>query len=212
MSELGPHTRALLDRAREGMTPDAAALARVRAKVGTSVAAGMPIALKLVLALVAAGIAGGAIAVRASTSAPASEPAPPFAVSIAPEETAPLEVAQAAPEGSPPPPIARAPIAPTPVAPVIEAPPVRATLAREVELVDAAMADMRRGAYALALSTLATYADETGGRGQLSEDAAAIEVEARCRSGSPVAAAHLDAFDRAWPMSAQRAHLAEACR
>jgi len=74
------------------------------------------------------------------------------------------------------------------------------------------MLELRRGHYAAALATLDTYTTETAGRGQLAEDASAIEIEALCRSHSSTAAARLDAFDRRWPTSAQRTRLTEACK
>jgi len=74
------------------------------------------------------------------------------------------------------------------------------------------MGQLRHGDYTTALATIHTYDTETAGRGQLAEDAAAIEVEAECRSKSSTAAARFDAFDRAWPLSAQRARLVEACK
>jgi len=40
MHELGPESRALLDAAREGLGPDAAAIQRMRAKIGAAIAAG----------------------------------------------------------------------------------------------------------------------------------------------------------------------------
>ncbi len=85
------------------------------------------------------------------------------------------------------------------------------TLAREVELVDAAVAAVRRGEHASALSTLRRYAAETRGAGQLAEDAAVIEIEALCRLGDPRANARLTAFDARFPSSAQRARLAQVC-
>jgi hypothetical protein len=94
----------------------------------------------------------------------------------------------------------------TPVGPVG---PVE--LAREVELLDDAMAALRADRPARALSAILSFERETLGRGQLAEDAAAIELEARCRLGEDVAA-RLDAFDRRWPESAQRARITSACR
>ena len=226
MSELSPLTRALLDRARDGMSPDAAALARVRTKVGASVAgAGAGVAAKLIAVLVAASAVGGGAAAVIATHSPRETATAPSITLAAPApayELAPLSTAEVAPEAAPPapppPPPLAAPKPPTVAVaahtPAPDAPLVlpRATLAREVELVDTAMAQLHRGSFALALATLATYDDETAGRGQLAEDAAALDIEARCRSHADDAAARLAAFDRSWPMSAQRPRLTEACK
>ncbi|HET9622811.1 MAG TPA: hypothetical protein VFP84_15665, partial [Kofleriaceae bacterium] len=96
--------------------------------------------------------------------------------------------------------------------PAISPAPASATLAREVELVDLAMAALHHGDPRAALRTVATHGAETAGRGQLAEDAAAIEVEALCQLREPAAAGKLDAFDRRFPHSAQRARLTAACR
>ena len=85
-----------------------------------------------------------------------------------------------------------------------------ASLAREVELIDRAMASLKLGHPSDALVTIKTFVAETAGSGQLAEDAAAIEIEARCQLHQPVAA-ELDTFDRRWPSSAQRARLTAAC-
>jgi hypothetical protein len=87
----------------------------------------------------------------------------------------------------------------------------RSDLSREVELVDQAMAGLRRGDTAAALDAIRHYDIETAGRGQLAEDAAAITVEALCQRGDPASGAMLEAFDRRWPHSAQRARLLGAC-
>jgi hypothetical protein len=84
-------------------------------------------------------------------------------------------------------------------------------LSREVELLDQAMAGLRRGDTAAALDAIRHYDIETAGRGQLAEDAAAITVEALCQRGDPASGAMLEAFDRRWPHSAQRARLLGAC-
>jgi hypothetical protein len=62
-----------------------------------------------------------------------------------------------------------------------------------------------------ALRSLATFERETLGHAQLAEDAAAIELEARCALREDVTA-KLAAFDRKWPSSAQRARVRAACR
>jgi len=62
-----------------------------------------------------------------------------------------------------------------------------------------------------ALRSLATFERETLGHAQLAEDAAAIELEARCALREDVTA-KLAAFDTSWPSSAQRARIRAACR
>ena len=85
------------------------------------------------------------------------------------------------------------------------------SLGREVELIDRAMAALRRGDPGAALRGMQDYAREAGGGGQLAEDAAAIEVEALCKLGDPAAADRRARFDTRFPRSAQRARLAAAC-
>lgn len=87
----------------------------------------------------------------------------------------------------------------------------RADLTREVELIDTAMAALRRGDAKAALVAVRTHALETNGSGQLAEDAAAIAIEAHCQGGTGDRDALLTAFDRKWPRSSQRARIAAAC-
>ena len=84
-------------------------------------------------------------------------------------------------------------------------------LAREVELVDDAMAALRANQLTEALAAVAMFHRETGDRGQLVEDATAIEIEASCKLHIDVRA-KLAAFDETWPTSAQRARLTAACQ
>ncbi|HWU87301.1 MAG TPA: hypothetical protein VN253_08500, partial [Kofleriaceae bacterium] len=86
-----------------------------------------------------------------------------------------------------------------------------ADLAREVELVDRAMAALHRGDPSGALAAVHAHGVETAGAGQLAEDAAAIEIEALCRLHDPSVGAKLAAFDARWPESAQRARLPTRC-
>jgi hypothetical protein len=119
-----------------------------------------------------------------------------------------------APPAATPSPSARVRIAappPAATAPEIKMPAEPPTLAREVELVDTAMASLRADDPANALATLVVYERETAGHGQLAEDAAALEIEARCRSGHAPFADQLKAFDERWPRSVQRARLVTAC-
>jgi len=80
-----------------------------------------------------------------------------------------------------------------------------------VELVDLAMAALRRGDTTAALAAIRKHRSETLGAGQLAEDAAAIEIEALCRRHDPSVVAKLDAFDARFPRSAQRSRLSTTC-
>jgi hypothetical protein len=237
---LGPEARALLDRAREGMTPDAAAVRRVRGKIGASAAGagGLGLAVKLGMLLVGAVfVAGVGFSMRSSREAAVAP-----RVELADREARPATVAretEVAREAEPPAQPAAAalvdPATPTAAhraratdadshataargtddaaASATRAPAVAptATLAREVELIDLAMASLRRGDAKIALAAVQRHATETGGRGQLAEDAAAIEIEALCKLHDPSTAAKLDAFDARWPDSAQRSRLKSTC-
>ncbi|MCW5807437.1 MAG: hypothetical protein KIT31_34085 [Deltaproteobacteria bacterium] len=117
---------------------------------------------------------------------------------------------------TPAPVVRRAPVAepaPATVAPVTPARSLEPTagLAREVELIDSAMSALRKKDYAAALAAARLHAAETRGRGQLAEDAAAIEIEALCRQHVSVFD-KLEAFDARWPASAQRSRLTSTCR
>src|SRR5205085_10573715 len=94
--------------------------------------------------------------------------------------------------------------APPPTPPAI-------TLAREVELVDAAMDALKRGDATSALMSVRQHREETHNRGQLAEDADALEIEALCRLHDHRVAAKLEAFDARWPESAQRSRLTTPC-
>jgi hypothetical protein len=85
------------------------------------------------------------------------------------------------------------------------------SLARETELVDAAFSALSHGRTADALVAIRHYADATHGRGQLAEDASAIEVEALCRLGDLHAARALAVFEARWPQAAERAKLVATC-
>jgi hypothetical protein len=75
----------------------------------------------------------------------------------------------------------------------------------------AADAELRAGHADAALTNLATYDREVGDRGQLAEEAAATEVEARCALHDVDAREHWTHFIAAWPSSPERARLARAC-
>lgn len=228
MTELGPAARALLDAARGGLGPDAAALARVRAKVDASIATGAAgagvgaaVVAKLSLVAIVAALATGAIVHQArdpiattpqlALAVSTAEPAMATPIAIRVHEPAPAEVRA-------PPAVRAAIVAPVrrpdpQPAPRAVAPPAvaRIDLAREVELVDDAMAALRRNYLAVALAAVRTHRIETAGRGQLAEDAAAIEIEALCRLHDPDVVSKLEAFDARWPDSAQRSRLSTKC-
>jgi hypothetical protein len=113
----------------------------------------------------------------------------------------------AAPHEASPPPREHASAVVTP-----PAAPKRASLARETELVDLATQAMRANDLSTLRTTIAVYATETGGAGQLAEDIDAIEVEALCRANDPTAPQRLDAFDARWPRAGQRHRLTDACK
>lgn len=279
IDELGAEARALLAAARDGMSPDAAAVRRVRAGVSAATgaaAAGTAIGVKLGVVAIVAAIAGGvglyamrgatAVAPTLELASPAELPVqaavrePPAAAAVrepAPassdDELITIEAPVAprdVPAGPRPAASERAPAAPkhgaapdpgatAAAAPAVSAggdsrrgspaalpergdsrrgsqaaPPERGEsrgLAREVELVDLAMVALRRGDAGTALAAVRRHAVETGGRGQLAEDAAAIEVEALCRLHDPTTHARLEAFDARFPRSAQRSRLTNRC-
>lgn len=213
-SELSPSTRALLDVARGG-GPDAAAIARMRSKidvavagapaVATATAKGSLIAGKLGLVALAVIVATGALLLgsrsRSSIETVAGPALDPISISrrgareAAPAAAPEIEIEMPATHRVPP---------------VVR--PKAIELAREVELVDNALTALRSGEARAALAALRVYSAEAGTRGQLAEDAAAIEVEALCTLHDPSAAARRSAFEARWPTSAQHAKLARACR
>jgi hypothetical protein len=211
---LGPAARALLDAARQGLSPDAPTVARIRTRVDASVAAsaGSAITLKLGLLALAVAVVTGAVLYARHDRALAADPVPASEPAFTRESVVPalatarevmpaqldVRIATAAPSA---PPIHRSP--PHPAA--------HADLRREVELIDQAMAALRAGDTAAALAAVHTHAIETAGAGQLAEDAAAIEVEALCRAHADTAGAKLAGFDTRWPDSAQRSRLATFC-
>jgi len=216
---LGPDARALLEAAREGLAPDAAAVRRMRGKIqlATGAAAGTALAIKLaLLGLVV--VAAGAGVVLGRRGAIAEVPR----VELASPPEAPVHVAVREPAVPPPSDEELITIEPTVVAPRrakpeprVEPPapvvPQVADLAREVELVDLAMAALRHGDPAGALRAVQRHAVETAGRGQLAEDAAAIEIEALCHLHDAATSAKLEAFDARFPRSAQRSRLSNHC-
>jgi len=209
MTEL---SRSLLAAARDGLAPDPEIAARVRARVGAAVGAplaakpvtakpmpagGSGMLLKLGALVVVAGVVTGGLALRhdalvesprvtaATTQADISEPT---TVASTRENTQPSVALVAKPARVEP-----------------------ASLSREVELLDQAMAALRKNDSAAALAAMKTFDRETLGQAQMAEEAAAITIEARCGLGEDVTAG-IDAFERTWPESAERSRITEACR
>ena len=224
--ELGPESRALFDAARAGLGPDEIAVRRMRARIATTIAgggitiaaaeahaattaaatatAGSAVAVKLaIVATIAVGAAAGtAAAIVHHRAAPAAR-APIVEVPASPPSSGIAELAPTAvvPAHESPPPLPRA----------VVARPATISLARETELVDRALAAMSHDRVADALAAIERYDAETTGRGQLAEDAAAIETEARCRLADPRAAEILATFEARWPTSPERERLIATC-
>lgn len=213
-SELSPSTRALLDAARGG-GPDAAAIARMRSKIDLAVAGapavatattkGSLVAGKLGLVALAVIVATGAYVMSTRSRAPVETVTEPALEPIAISKRGAREAAPAA--ASP-----ELEIEMPPVHRIPAVLPKTIELAREVALVDTALTALRRGEARAALAAVRVYTLEAGTRGQLAEDAAAIEVEALCTLHDPSATARHAAFEARWPVSGQLAKLARACR
>lgn len=256
MSDL---SRSLLAAAREGLEPDPAVAARVRAKVaaatgaaaagGSAAAVAVPKAgsaatlLKITGALLAIGAVATTIVVAGPERTP---PAPQLEVAPSePTEDIRTEIRIVAPAADSAadstPETIQMPADPMPRARRIEAVdgvssvvgaradeaafdgPARPrtikpeeeeldsiSLAREVELIDLAMVSLRKRVPHAALVAIKAYNRETGGRGQMAEDAAAIEIEAHCMQDQDVTAL-LERFDHKWPESAQRERIQTTC-
>lgn len=259
MSDL---SRSLLAAAREGLAPDPAVAARVRAKVaaatgaaaagGSAAAVAVPKAgsaatlLKITGALLAIGAVATTIVVAGPERTP---PAPQLEVAPSePTEDIRTEIRIVAPAADSAadstPETIQMPADPMPRARRIEAVdgvdgvssvvgarageaafdgPARPrtikpeeeeldsiSLAREVELIDLAMVSLRKRVPHAALVAIKAYNRETGGRGQMAEDAAAIEIEAHCMQDQDVTAL-LERFDHKWPESAQRERIQTTC-
>jgi hypothetical protein len=232
---LGPLARNLVAAARSGLEPSAGSAARVRARVALVVrggasagAAPAPVArrvsklartkLAAIVATTGALVVGGWFAAHRATTVPQ---APAIALSAPPLEVASSSRTRvtsithdervAAPSVTSTT-VARitsvVPRANAASAQGVADPVAPPTLAREVALLDAAIASLKANAPAAALSTLATYARETQHHGQLAEDAAALEIDARCRAHEPVETQVVE-FGARWPSSVQR--LTSAC-
>ncbi len=256
MSDL---SRSLLAAAREGLAPDPAVAARVRAKVaaatGAAAAGGASAAAvavpkassaALVVKITAALLAIGAVATTIVVAGPERTPPAPQ-LEVAPSEptedirtqvriVAPSDDATALTPATiemPPQQVSRTrrveavdgaslslgehageaafdrPTGPRTVKPEEEQLD-SISLAREVELIDLAMVSLRKRVPHAALEAIKAYNRETGGRGQMAEDAAAIEIEARCLQDQDVTAL-LERFDHKWPESAQRERIQTTC-
>jgi hypothetical protein len=72
------------------------------------------------------------------------------------------------------------------------------------------MVSLRKKAPLAAIEAIRVFERETFGHGQMAEEAAAIEIEARCVLREDITAA-LVRFDREWPESAQRDRIQTAC-
>jgi len=246
---LGAEARALLDAARDGLSPDLAAVRRMRARIQVGAGAGAAIGVKLALLAVVVAAAGAGVALHrreAATVAPRIELASPpeAAVQIAAREAAlpppsddelivlepnvparrvraevsageprvqPAHGLRDAPAGATPGEVRSGPARGARPEPPRDSRPSAITLAREVELLDLAMSALRRGEPSAALRAVQQHAAETAGRGQLAEDAAAIEIEALCHLHDPSTNARLEAFDARYPRSAQRSRLSNRC-
>lgn len=235
---MDPALRELIASGRERLGPDAATIARLRARIDHAVAANAPVSTKAVAAklvvIVALGVVGTGLYLYERGSEPGE--VPPSVVAAADEAIgsphvtltsrdslptlAPDRALEAAPESR-----ARARIEPARSAagamavaarrteePVSHEPDHGVSLAREIELIDQATRTMRQGDSEAALATLGDYERETAGRGQLAQDAAALGVEILCRRNDVRATEALASFARAWPQSAQRHRLRTVCR
>ena len=199
MTEL---TRSLLASAREGLSPDAAAAARVRARVAAAVAkpaAGSAgVLLKLGAVAVVAAVVTGAVAMHRDSRVESPRISAPSAQLDIGEPTSTIATHES-----------HAPASVRTNARVRVQEP--ASLAREVELLDQAMTSLRLHDPAAALTAIATFERETLGQAQMAEEAAAISIEAHCAQHDDVIE-RIDAFDRTWPNSAERARITAACR
>jgi len=220
---LGPTSRSLVAAARSGLDPAPDVAARVRAKVALAVGGAASVAStsagrasvvsgKLVAVIVASAMVVTTWWVMHRSSSPAVPPAISAPTStISDEPQVEPHFASAVRSEAAPKPITHAARAATieALAPAL-AQVTPATLAREVALLDAAMASLRENDPADTLATLDIYQRETLAHGQLAEDASALEIEARCRTNQPITD-KLAAFDQRWPRSMQRARITERC-
>jgi hypothetical protein len=197
-----------------------AAGAHSASAAATSTVAAGSIAAKLaVVAVVAAGAVAGTHAVITHR---ATAPKAPVAVvahvaTVAPQvAVAPPPVAVVEPiviDTPPPPPAPPRAHVRTQVAAVATVPSIAPpSLARETELLDAALAAVTHDRFADAIAAIGRYRDVTAGHGQLAEDADAIEVEALCRLDDARSGAAFVAFTSHWPHAHEVARLTAVCR
>ncbi len=204
-----------------GSTKAAAATA---GSTAAPAAGGSGLAIKLAIAVLVGGaIVGGVVATRGSQPAP---PLPIVEPAATIDERPAADVRLAVPDGEPVQPAAERPAAgrpdpgrPDPGRPATGRPAAgrpdpgqspSEILGQEVRLIDQAATALRESRFDDALAAIQIYDENIGERGQLTEDAAAIQIEATCRLHG-AAADRLAEFDRKWPSSAQRARLAAAC-
>jgi hypothetical protein len=213
--------RDLISASRTGLSPDAATVARLNARIHTAAAGAgtATVAVTTIAKVVAALVVIGASAayLRHPTRPPAVAPILSISTGSAVDEPqlAPRIVSVEREPVPPPASLDPAPApVPTPVPALAPTPaPVHgATLAREIELIDQASQALHRGDHAGVTAAIHLYETETAGRGQLAEDADGIALEAACKANSPDAATRLDAFTRRWPQSAQHTRLSTLCR
>ncbi|HEX4453601.1 MAG TPA: hypothetical protein VH143_22170 [Kofleriaceae bacterium] len=205
-----------------GLAAGAHSATAATASATSSIAAGSVAAKIAVIAVVAAGATVGTRAVithRASprpavmhvAPAPIVVAAPPVHVVVPPPPTEAVEpsvVVDSPPAAPPPRARVRAQVAAVaPVPPV--APP---SLARETELLDAALDAVAQRRFADAIAAIGRYRDATAGHGQLAEDADAIEIEALCRLDDARSGAAFAAFSSRWPHAHDIARLRAVCR
>jgi hypothetical protein len=242
IERLGPESRALVDAARDGLGPDDVAVRRMRGRIATAVASGAAagglaagahtasaaasstvaagsVAAKLaIVAVVVAGAAAGtrAVITHRATPRPAVvqlAPVPPVHVALPSPPPPPATVVEPIVVDSPPPPAPPRAHVRTQVAAVAPVPSVAPpSLARETELVDAALDAVAHSRFVDAIAAIGRYRDATAGHGQLAEDADAIEIEALCRLDDARSGAAFAAFTSRWPHAHDIARLSAVCR
>jgi hypothetical protein len=190
------------------------------ASTTSSLAAGSVAAKLAVVAVVAAGTAVGTRAVithRATPRPAVVQVAPAPAVHVAlplspppPRADVVEPIVVDSPLPAPPPPRAHVHTQVAAVAPVPSI--ARPSLARETELLDAALDAAAHSHFADAIAAIGRYRDATAGHGQLAEDADAIEIEALCRLDDARSGAAFTAFTARWPHAHDIGRLSAVCR
>ena len=208
---LGPTSRNLVAAARGSLDPSAEIAARVKARVLAAsvapVAKAATLTSKLLALAAVTTVVLGVVVIRHRTAPSDPRIAFPVPAELVDEPQVEPHFSAATHSEAP------APVATRVAAVHVHAQPVKPvaaepiTLAREVQLLDAAMATSDPAGR---LETLAIYDRETSGTGQLAEDAAALTIEARCRTHEPITE-QIATFDQRWPRSVQRARIKAAC-